>query len=439
MSGMKNSIQILGGRLIDPANGIDAIRDIYIQNGRVLAIGERPDDFTAQHTIDAAGLIVCPGLVDLSARMREPGQEHITTIASETAVAARSGITTLCCPPDTDPVIDSPAVVTLLLRRAKRAARARVLPIGAMTQQLAGEHLSEMVALKRAGCVAMSNAYAPLANTLVERRALEYAATFGITAILRPEDRHLRNNGYAHEGPVSARLGLPGIPEAAESVAVARDLALAEHTGCRIHFHLLSSGTAARMIEQAQQQRLQVSANVAAHQLHLTEMDIEEFNSNCHLNPPLRSLADRDALRLALAKGVIGAICSDHQPLKADAKEAPFPSTATGMAGLQTLLPLTLKLVDEGVLGLSEAIARITCGPADILDLPYGRLTPGSSADLCLFDPNRHWELKRDELPSAGRNTPFIGWEFQGQVTHTLFEGRIVYQSASSNQTASSL
>lgn len=423
-----NSTQILGGRLIDPANGIDRVTDIFIKHGKIAAIGEPPEEFTPQRTIDASNQIVCPGLVDLSARMREPGQEHIATIASETALAARSGITTLCCPPDTDPVIDTPAVVTLLLRRAKRSARARLLPIGAMTQQLAGEYLSEMVALKRAGCVAMSNGYAPLANTLVERRALEYAATFDIMAILRPEDRHLRNNGYAHEGPVSARLGLPAIPEAAESVAVARDLALAEHTGCRIHFHLLSSGTAARMIEQAQQQRLKVSANVAAHQLHLTEMDIEDFDSNCHLNPPLRSLADRDALRSAVARGVIGAICSDHQPLEADAKEAPFPSTATGMSGLQTLLPLTLRLVNERVLSLSEAIARVTCGPADILGLPYGRLQPGSSADICIFDPRAHWVLEAENMPSSGRNTPFIGWEFQGQVTHTLFEGRPVFQ-----------
>ena len=425
------STRILGGRLIDPANGIDRVCDLYIHNGRVASLDEPPQGLEIQHTIDASGQIVCPGLVDLSARMREPGQEHIATIASETAAAARAGITTLCCPPDTDPVIDTPAVVTLLLRRAKRPARARLLPIGALTQQLEGEHLSEMVALKRAGCVAMSNAYAPLANTLVERRALEYAATFGITAILRPEDRHLRNYGYVHEGPVSARLGLPGIPEAAESVAVARDLALAEHTGCRIHFHLLSSGTAARMIEQAQQQRLNVTANVAAHQLHLTEMDIEEFDSNCHLNPPLRSLADREALRQALARGVIGAICSDHQPLKADAKEAPFPSTVTGISGLQTLLPLTLKLVDEGVLSLSDALARVTCGPASILGLPYGRLDVGSPADICIYDPARHWELKRESLPDNGANTPFIGWEFQGRVTHTLLEGRVVYQSDS--------
>ncbi len=422
-------IKIFGGRLIDPANDHDDITDIYIADGKVAAFGQPPAGFKADIEINAGGKIICPGLVDLSVRLREPGQEHKATVASETAAAAKSGITTLCCPPDTDPIIDTPAVVTLLEGFANKTKLARVLPIGALTQKLNGEHLSEMVALKKAGCVAVSNGYLPLASTLVERRALEYAATFDITAILRPEDRHLRNDGYAHEGPVSARLGLPGIPEAAESVAVARDLALAEHTGCKIHFQALSSGTAARMLEQAQQQRLPVSANVAAHQLHLTEMDIEGFDSNCHLNPPLRSLADRDALRDAVAKGIIGAICSDHQPHEDDAKAAPFPSTESGLSGMETLLVLTLRLVDEGVLSLSEAIARLTCGPADILDLPYGRLSIGSSADICIFDPNQHWQLGRAEMVSAGLNTPFIGWEFDAQITHTLFEGRLVYQA----------
>ncbi len=400
----------------------------HLPQVRLRAIGEVPQGFSADITIDASDRIVCPGLVDLSARLREPGQEQKATVASETAAAAKGGITTLCCQPDTDPVIDTPAVVTLIRRRAKRAARARVLTIGALTQGLKGERLSEMAALKKSGCVALSNGYAPLVNTLVERRALEYAATFDITAILRPEDRHLRNEGCAHEGPVSSRLGLPGSPEAAESVAVARDLALAEHTGCRIHFHALSSGTAARMIDQAQRQQLPVSANVAAHQLHLTEMDIEDFDSNCHTNPPLRSLSDRNALRDAVARGVIGAICSDHQPHEADAKEAPFPSTLPGISGLETLLPLTLRLVHEKVLSLPEAIARLTCGPADILGLPYGRLQPGNPADVCIFDPEQHWEMTAEGMLSAGLNTPFIGWEFLGQVTHTLFEGQIVYQ-----------
>jgi dihydroorotase len=423
-----NQILIANGRIIDPASGLDQVADLYISDGEISAIGEVPQGFSADITIDASDRIVCPGLVDLSARLREPGQEQKATVASETAAAAKGGITTLCCQPDTDPVIDTPAVVTLIRRRAKRAARARVLTIGALTQGLKGERLSEMAALKKSGCVALSNGYAPLVNTLVERRALEYAATFDITAILRPEDRHLRNEGCAHEGPVSSRLGLPGSPEAAESVAVARDLALAEHTGCRIHFHALSSGTAARMIDQAQRQQLPVSANVAAHQLHLTEMDIEDFDSNCHTNPPLRSLSDRNALRDAVARGVIGAICSDHQPHEADAKEAPFPSTLPGISGLETLLPLTLRLVHEKVLSLPEAIARLTCGPADILGLPYGRLQPGNPADVCIFDPEQHWEMTAEGMLSAGLNTPFIGWEFLGQVTHTLFEGQIVYQ-----------
>jgi len=426
--------KIFGGRVIDPANNHDDTADLYIVDGTIASIGEQPENFQAQLKIDARGQVVGPGLVDLSARLREPGQEQKATVASETRAAVKSGITTLCCPPDTDPIIDTPAVTTLLQGIAKQTNLARVLPIGALTQQLNGEHLSEMVALQKAGCVALSNAYQPLASTLVERRALEYAATFDITAILRPEDRHLRNDGFAHEGPVSARLGLPGIPEAAESVAVARDLALAEHTGCKTHFHALSSGTAARMLEQAQHQRLPVSANVAAHQLHLTEMDIEDFDSNCHLNPPLRSLADRDALRDAVARGVIGAICSDHQPHEDDAKEAPFPATEPGLSGMETLLALVLRLVEEEVLSLSDALARLTCGPADILGLPYGRLSVGSPADICIFDLQRHWRLNRSDIVSAGKNTPFLGWEFNGQVTHTLFEGQLVFQAPESQE-----
>lgn len=424
-------IRISGGRLIDPTNGIDDVTDIYLADGQTAAIGEAPDGFKVERTIDATGKIVCPGLVDLSARLREPGQEYKATIASETAAAAKGGITTLCCPPDTNPVIDTPAVSRLVIKSAKQAARARVLPIGAMTKGLQGERLSEMAALKKAGCVAVSNAEFPLASTLVERRALEYASTFNLTAMLHPEDVALKNNGCAHEGPVSSRLGLPGIPEAAETVAVARDMALAEHTGCHVHFHSLSTGSATRMLGRAQQNRLPVTADVAIHQLHLTEMDIEDFDSRCHVRPPLRSLTDRDTLRNGVASGVIGAICSDHQPHEPDAKEAPFPSTAAGISGLETLLALTLRLVNEKILTISDAIARLTCGPADILGLSYGRLSVGSSADICIFDPDAYWELSPESIISAGRNTPFIGWDLAGEVTHTLFEGRAVYEKQS--------
>ncbi len=419
------TLSILNGHLVDPANGIDEPRDLHIANGKILASGPAPEGFRAEQTLDARGLIVCPGLVDLSARLREPGQEHKATIASESAAAAKGGITTLCCPPDTDPVIDTPAVAEMIQHKAQQSALCRVLPIGALTKALDGEHLSEMVALKRAGCVVLSNALTPIRNTLIERRALEYAATFGITVFLRPEDPHLRNRGCVHEGPVAARLGLPGIPGAAEVVAIARDLALAEQTGCRIHFCRLSCRTSVTKIRQC---GLPVTADVAAHQLFLTEEDLVGFNSNCHVIPPLRSRSDREALRRGVAEGTISAICSSHQPHELDAKEAPFPSTAPGISGLETLLPLTLKLVEEGVLSLSDAIARVTCGPAAVLELPLGQLGVGHSADICLFDPGQRWRLTAAGMLSHGHNTPFLGCEFTGQVTHTLLEGRITYQ-----------
>ncbi len=424
---MKN-ISILNGRLIDPANGVDAVLDLHIADGRILALGAAPAGFTAGLRIDARERIVCPGLVDLSARLREPGLEHKATIASETLAAARGGITTLCCPPDTDPIIDTPAVAEMIRRKATQSGHCRVLPVGALTQGLGGEQLSEMAALKKAGCAALGNALNPIGNTLIQRRALEYAATFGITVLLHPEDPQLRNGGCAHEGAVASRLGLPGIPEAAETVAVARDLALAEQTGCRIHFRGLSCGAAARIIRRARHDRLPVSADVAAHQLHLTEADIDNFDSNCHLIPPLRTRGDREALRNAVADGAISAICSDHQPHEPDAKEAPFPSTAPGISALETLLPLTLRLVEEDVLGLPQAIARLTCGPADILGLPLGRLSTGASADICIFDPNQTWRLTAEDMLSRGRNTPFLGREFKGAVTHTLLEGRVVFE-----------
>ena len=425
---MNQAITIRNGRLIDPANSIDEITDLHILNDLVVAIGQPPRGFSADQTIDASGQVVCPGLIDLSAKTREPGQEQKGTIASETAAAASGGITTLCCPPNTHPVIDSPAVVELVQHKAKEAGFARILPIGAMTQGLEGETLSEMAALKEAGCVAISNASHPLGNTLIQRRAMEYATTFGITIFLRSEDRHLKSSGCVHEGRTSTRLGLPGIPEAAEAVAVARDLALAEQTGARIHFRGLSTGIATRMLGEAWRHNPTHSADVAIYHLFLSENDLDGFNSDCHVLPPLRTTADRDMLRQAVAKGVINAICSDHQPHEPEAKMAPFQSTATGISGLDSLLGLTLKLVQEGVMSLNDAIARLTSGPAAILGLPLGQLGVGATADICIFDPDQPWRLQADRMRSRGQNTPFIGWEFTGQVTHTLFEGLIVYQ-----------
>ena len=423
------SISIVNGRLIDPAHGIDDLLDLHIDGEVVVAVGDAPAEFAADEVIDARGQVVCPGLVDLAASLREPGYEHKATLASEAAAAARGGITTLLCTPDTNPVIDNSAVVELIHRMARKLGQARILATGALTRGLKGEQLSEMAALKQVGCVAVSNAHYPLASTLVERRALEYATTFGLTVFLRSEDRHLRAGGCVHEGTVSARLGLPCIPSAAESVAVARDLALAEHTRAKVHFRNLSTQTAARMIREAQAAGLAVTADVAAHQLHLTEMDVDGFDARCHVSPPFRTLGDRDALRRAVAEGTIAAICSDHQPHEPDAKQRPYPETEPGISGLETLLGLTLRLVEEKVMDLPTALARVTNGPADILGLPYGRLGVGSPADVCVFDPEGRWTLDTSTMLSEGRNTPFDAWDFPGPVSHTVFNGRVVYRA----------
>ena len=421
---------IRNGRLIDPANQVDGVQDLWIADGRIAAVGTAPAGFEAERSIDATGLVVCPGLIDLSAHLREPGQEHKATIASETAAAAAGGITTLVCPPDTDPVIDTPAVANLIQRRAQAAGKARVLTLGALTQELECAQISEMGALKEAGCVGMSNARRPIANTLVMRRAMEYAATHDLTVFLHAEDPWLSNHGSMHEGRVSTRLGLAGIPEATETVAVARDLALVQQTGVRAHFCCLSTAQAVRMVARAQFDGLPITADVSAHHLHLTEMDVGDFDSQCHVLPPLRTQRDRDGLRSGLAEGTLLAVCSDHQPHEADAKLAPFAATAAGISALDTLLPLSLRLVEDGVLSLPELIACLTCRPAQLLGMKLGTLGIGTVADLCLFDPNEEWELTVDHMCSRGRNTPFLGWQFKGRTVMTVFGGDIVFERA---------
>lgn len=421
-------ISVRNGRLVDPANGIDAQTDLHIADGRIASVGEAPAGFRPDRTLDARGQVVCPGLVDLCARLREPGLEHKGTIASETAAAAAAGITSVCCPPDTQPVIDTPAVAQLIAQTAERAGKARVIPAGALTQGLRGEQISEMAALKQAGCAVMSHADGPMRDTLVERRAMEYAATFGLTVFLRPQDHHLRNNGCAHEGRMSTRLGLPGIPEAAETVALARDLALAEQTGARIHFRGLSCARAVEMLAEAQARGVAATADVSAHQLFLTEDDLEGFDSNCHVDPPLRTAADRSALRNALSAGLIAAVCSDHHPHEEDAKLAPFPVTEPGISALETLLPLMLRLNEAGIMDLRALIERLTLGPARILGLSAGDLAPGCVADVCVFDPEARWTVSAETLLSQGCNTPFRGQEMRGRVSWTLLAGRIVHE-----------
>jgi dihydroorotase len=418
------SVLIENARVIDPASGFDGIAPICIQGSEVLALGEIPAGFEPRRRIDARGRWLFPGLVDLSAHLREPGEEHKATIASETLAAARGGVTTVVVPPDTDPPIDSPAEVELISRRAEQACGVRVRTMGALTRRLRGEQLAELAALKRAGVVAVSNAQRPLASALVLRRALEYAATFDLMVALSAQDAALAGSGCVHEGAVSTRLGLAGIPEAAETAALGTILALVEQTGARVHVNRLSTRRGAEMVAKARADGLRVSADVAAHQLFLTEMDAADFNALCHVIPPLRTQRDREGLREAVARGEIAAICSDHQPHESDSKLGPFAETRPGISALETLLPLTLRLVEEGVLSLPEALARVTSGPATILGLGGGRLAPGSAADFVLFDPDGLTELTPETWLSAGTNSPFLGWTFSGRVTETWVAGR---------------
>lgn len=422
------NIHIQHGRLIDPANGIDAQRDLFISDGKVVGIGNVPAGFVAEQTIDATGLIVCPGLVDLAARLREPGFEHKATLESELHAAVAGGVTSLACPPDTEPVLDESGLVDMLKYRAARLNLARVHPLGALTRQLEGKQLTEMCELQEAGCVGFSQADVAITDTRVLWRAMQYAATFGITVWLRPEDPHLARGGVAHDGEVSSRLGLTGIPAAAETIALASMLKLAEDSGVRLHICRLSTREGVEMVRQAKQRDNRISCDVAAHQLHLTEHDIGFFDANTHLRPPLRSQRDRDALRDGVRDGTIDAVCSDHTPLDDDAKLQPFGESEAGATGLELLLPLTLKWAEECGLPLTDALARATRAPAQLLGLDVGHLTVGASADVCIFDAKRYWKVEPASLVSQGKNTPFNGLELPGKVRYTLVGGKIAYR-----------
>ncbi len=421
-------LTVRGGRVVDPASGVDRITDLHVAKGRVVGLGEAPDGFVPDRVIEAAGQVVCPGLVDLRARLREPGLETKTTIAQETRAAAAGGITTLCCPPDTDPVVDTRAVVELIHQRAARAGMARVEVVGALTQGLEGQRLAEMGGLQKAGCLGVGNANRAVKSTEVMRLAMQYAATFGLTVFLEPQDPWLSEGRDAHDGAVATRLGLSGTPECAETVALARDLLLAESTGVRVHVGHLSTARGVEMVAEAQARGLPVTADVNVHHLHLTEVDLLGFDARCHVCPPLRTQRDRETLRAGVARGVIGAVTSDHQPHELDAKQNPFGATDVGISGLETLLPLVLRLAEDGVTDLAGAIASVTWGPARVLGIDRGSLAAGRIADVCVFDPGRFWVVTEESLVSRGRNTPFLGWELKGQVTHTLLAGRVVFE-----------
>jgi dihydroorotase len=398
-----------------------------VSGGRIAAVGSAPSGFKPQRVLNATGLVVCPGLVDLAARLREPGFEHLATLESEMAAAVAGGVTSLACPPDTDPPLDEPGLVEMLKYRAQSLNQAHVYPVGALTQGLRGARLTEMAELRDAGCVAFSQADAPFTDRQVLLHALQYAATFGFPVWLRPQDPALSAGGVAHDGQVAARLGLPGIPVCAETVALSTILLLMREAGARVHFARLSSADAVDMVRQAKALGLPVTCDVGVHHAHLSELDIGYFDANCRLNPPLRSTADRDALRTGLLDGTIDAICSDHAPVDDDAKQMPFGDAEAGATGLELLLPLTLKWAAETGAALAPALARITSEPARVLGIAAGTLSAGSAADICIFDPAKHWMPAPDTLKSQGRNTPFLGHDLTGMVRHTIVNGEIVY------------
>ncbi len=425
-------ILITGGRLLDPASGLDETGDVAIADGRIVALGGAIADFTPEQTIDASDQWVMPGLIDLAARLREPGATRKADIASEARAAAAAGITTLVMPPDTDPVMDTPSVVDLVNHRAHQAGAARVVPLGALTRGLAGEQLPGMAALAAAGCPAVSDAGRPLRDGLVLRRALEYASTFSLPAILTPVDPDL-GQGCVHEGPTATRLGLPGIPVAAETAGLGRQIAIASATRARVHFSRLSSAAGARLFAAARREQREISADVAIHQLFLTDQDLMGYDPRFHVDPPLRDIVDREALRQAVADGVIDIICSDHQPHDRDAKDGPFASTAPGAAGIDTLLPLVLRLVREGVLPLQRALAAVTVTPARLLGLEAGRLETGAVADITVVAQNNPWFCTPETLRSRGHNSPFLGWEFDTRVTHTLVDGHRIHDASAAD------
>ena len=422
-----SQIHIKQGHLIDPANHINRIADVYIAGGKVVSVTHEPGGFKATTVIDATHKVICPGFIDLSTRLREPGQSRKATFKSEAIAAASAGVTTMCLQPDTNPVIDTPAVAELIKELAEKAHYPQIYPIAALTRKLEGTELSSMLSLKQAGCIAVSNAQQAVKNLLILRRAMEYAASHDLLVMFRPNDYWLGNNGCAHEGAVATRYGLPSIPEEAETIALAQCLELVELTGCRMHFGQLSCKRSVIKIYQAKKYGLNISADVAIHQLHLTENDMIPFDSSYHVLPPFRTEEDREYLRQGLATGTLNSICSDHQPHDIDAKLGAFPETEPGVSSLETLLPLMLKLVEQGEISLQQGIAALSENPARVLHLNSGALTVGYAADVCVFDPELTWQVNAQNWKSQGINTPFWGQQFKGRVTHTIQAGKIIY------------
>jgi dihydroorotase len=425
---------IQNGRIIDPATGFDEVGDVAIAAGRIVAIKNQLADFAPNKTIDATGCIVAPGLIDLSARLREPGHEHEGMLESELAAAVAGGVTSLVCPPDTDPVLDEPGLVEMLKFRAEKMHQSRVFPLGALTRALKGEALTEMVELTESGCVGFGQAEVPLANTQVLMRAMQYAATFGYSVWLRPQEVHL-GKGVAASGALATRLGLSGVPVLAETIALHTIFDLVRATGARVHLCRISSAAGVALVAQAKAEGLNVSCDVSINSLHLTDVDIGYFDSRMRLEPPLRQQRDRDALRRGLADGTIDALVSDHNPVDEDAKILPFAQAEPGATGLELLLGLACQWGSDSQAGLMRALAVLTSEPARVLgsalgtlQASAGRLVKGGVADICIYDPDNRWTVAPAALRSQGKHTPFSGYELPGRVRCTLVGGQVAFE-----------
>ena len=434
------NILIQHGRVMDPASGFDQVADLAILNGRIAAIvpqgGKLPASFLAEQTLDAQGCIVAPGLVDAQVRLREPGYEHEGMLDSELAAAVAGGVTSLVCPPDTDPVLDEPGLVDMLKHRADRLHRSRVFPLGALTRGLKGEVLTEMAELTEAGCVGFTQAEVPVADTQVLQRALQYAATYNYTVWLRPQELHL-GKGVAASGPLATRMGLSGVPVAAETIALHTIFALMRSTRARVHLCRLSSAEGVALVRAAKAEGLPVTADVSINSLHLSDHDMGYFDSRARLTPVLRQQRDRDALQAALADGTLDMLVSDHTPVDNDAKALPFAQAEPGATGLELLLGLALKWGEQSGAGIMRALDVITAQPAKLLpdsqQLGLGQLKQGGVADVVVFDPTQTWQVEPHTLRSQGKHTPFAfdvtGMALSARVRATLVDGRIVYQA----------
>ncbi len=420
-------LKIENGHVIDPANGIDKKTDLWVEDGKVTAIGKHSG--TADQIIDAAGKIVCPGLIDMHVHLREPGQEWKEDIESGSRAAVAGGITSMCCMPNTGPHIDHAGIARQIIERSDQVGLCNVHPIGAVTKNLNGKELTEMRELTRAGCVAFSDDGAPIWHAGVMRKALEYSASFGYMIIQHAEELALTKDGCINEGWISTQLGVTGMPVEGEDSMISRDIMLTRRADARYHVAHISSKGGVKMVRDAKAEGLHVTTEAAPHHFALTEEEVLGFNVDAKMSPPLRTEEDRLAVIEGLRDGTIEVIATDHAPHHEDDKRCGLSCAAFGIVGLETMLPVSLGLVRDHVLSMSDMIAKMTCNPAKLLNLDSGTLSVGAEADITIFDAGATWTLDREKLVSKGKNTPWHGKKMTGQVNHTIKAGRIVYQN----------